>query len=322
MKGKLTFFLVSSLFWLASCVSVSELNQAALNGDLNKVKQLISEGAEINTKNSVFGETPLHDAALICDIDVAKYLISKGADVNAKDASGDTPLHDTIRTLPSPNATERNCISVARLLLSKGANVNAQNNEGETPLHYAVKEGSLKWVKFLVENGAITTIKDSKGKTPLDYAKDKEIATYLKAIQQAEGIFQEHRFARKEVFTLYNKSLGIAKELDANITSIIGKLKSPKNVKNTNYYERKLLNRFPCKSTEGKSCENIITHIYENLLQIRRLHHKYLEKEIELIHQLRQYDKKISHLLNIRCKKNPSYADITFKLYFVILKEV
>jgi len=72
-------------------VHAGELHDAAMNGDIVKVRQLIEKGADVNAKDQ-FQETPLHDAASRGNTDVAKLLIEKGADVNAKDNYGKTAL--------------------------------------------------------------------------------------------------------------------------------------------------------------------------------------------------------------------------------------
>ncbi|WP_264953933.1 ankyrin repeat domain-containing protein [Wolbachia endosymbiont (group A) of Endotricha flammealis] len=66
-----------------------ELLIAAKGGDLNKVIDLISKGANVNVKDNN-DDTPLHLA--VGYLDVVKYLISKGANINAKCKAGKTTL--------------------------------------------------------------------------------------------------------------------------------------------------------------------------------------------------------------------------------------
>lgn len=68
------------------------LHDAAKTGDVDQVKQLITEGANVNAADTT-GITPLHSAAVGDHIAVAELLIAKGADVNAKTDNGVTPLH-------------------------------------------------------------------------------------------------------------------------------------------------------------------------------------------------------------------------------------
>lgn len=70
---------------------VLPLHQAAAEGDIEKIKSLISGGADVNAKDDN-GETPLHNAVILANKDVIELLIANGADVNAKDNQGRTPL--------------------------------------------------------------------------------------------------------------------------------------------------------------------------------------------------------------------------------------
>ena len=67
------------------------LIEAAKRGDLDEVKRLIENGADVNIKDND-GDTPLHYAASGGHLDVVKFLVENGADVNAKDKYGRTPL--------------------------------------------------------------------------------------------------------------------------------------------------------------------------------------------------------------------------------------
>jgi ankyrin repeat protein len=72
-------------------VHAGELHDAAIKGDMFKVRQLIEKGADVNVRDKN-QDTPLHEAASRRKTDVAKLLIEKGADVNAKDNYGQTAL--------------------------------------------------------------------------------------------------------------------------------------------------------------------------------------------------------------------------------------
>ncbi len=60
--------------------------------NLNKIKRLISAGADVNAKKK-WGETPLYWAVRWDNIPLAEYLISVGADVNAKGEWGRSLLY-------------------------------------------------------------------------------------------------------------------------------------------------------------------------------------------------------------------------------------
>ncbi len=67
------------------------LHQAAIDGDLEEVKQILKSGIQVNSKSKT-GATALHWAAFKGQYDVALYLIKNGADVNALTNKGSTPL--------------------------------------------------------------------------------------------------------------------------------------------------------------------------------------------------------------------------------------
>ena len=62
------------------------LLKAAKDGNIEDVKLLIANGADVNARNKD-GETPLHHAASFGHKEIIELLIAKGADVNAKDNS-------------------------------------------------------------------------------------------------------------------------------------------------------------------------------------------------------------------------------------------
>ena len=68
------------------------LHKAALDGNIEAVKQAIADGADVNAKDDLLGETPLRHAAVKDHKEIAELLIAEGADVNAKVNGGRTPL--------------------------------------------------------------------------------------------------------------------------------------------------------------------------------------------------------------------------------------
>ena len=88
--------ILSILFLTFLCISIfadinDELIRSAKDGDIEKVKQLIVQGADVNAKD-VSGKTALLWAAWYGHTEVVKLLIQAGADVNAKDDEGRTAL--------------------------------------------------------------------------------------------------------------------------------------------------------------------------------------------------------------------------------------
>ncbi|CAB3717724.1 hypothetical protein LMG27174_04687 [Paraburkholderia rhynchosiae] len=97
---------------------------AALNGDLDFVKQLIAKDAEVNKK----GWAPLHYAAANGHDDIVKLLLDHSAYVDAGSPNGTTPLM---------MAARGGHVSTVKLLLDNGADLTVKNQIGLTALDFA-----------------------------------------------------------------------------------------------------------------------------------------------------------------------------------------
>lgn len=97
---------------------------AALNGDINIVKQLIAKDAEVNKK----GWAPLHYAAANGHDDIVKLLLDHDAYIDAGSPNGTTPLM---------MAARGGHVSTVKLLLDSGADLNVKNQIGLTALDFA-----------------------------------------------------------------------------------------------------------------------------------------------------------------------------------------
>ena len=95
------------------------------------------------------GFTQLHIAAGDGDLDKAKELLGKGANINAKALNGNTPLHSALLTCPLDKRNE-----MVELLIDAGADVNAENNHGFRPLDSAKHNKDTQMVDKLRKHGA------------------------------------------------------------------------------------------------------------------------------------------------------------------------
>jgi len=136
---------------------LKSLHEAAVDGDIERVKSLISSSADVDARNGR-NRTALHRAAYTGRTEVARFLLEHGADVNAKDNLGRTPLE---------HAVVASRTKVVELLMEKGANVNARNENGQTPLHIAANSARKHIVEALIDKGADITLKDTDGCTPI-----------------------------------------------------------------------------------------------------------------------------------------------------------
>ena len=140
------------------------LHYAAEQGKLAVCKELISNGANVNTLDYL-KRTPLHYAAKQGKLAVCEQLISNGANVNALDCCNVTPLH---------YAAYRGKLAVCKQLISNGANVNTLDNLKRTPLHDAAHIGSVDVCKLLISNGANINASNCFNRTPLMLSTNKK----------------------------------------------------------------------------------------------------------------------------------------------------
>ncbi len=145
-------------------VEVERLHQAARDGDLEQVKKLIAQGADVNASNGDEKWTPLLAAAKAGHADVINVLLKNGAKVDAGSYSY-TPLYYAIWSKDA---------QAVRALISGGADVNAKNENGWTPLHYAAREGHKEIVELLLAHDADVNVGDANNnRTAAEHAMRK-----------------------------------------------------------------------------------------------------------------------------------------------------
>ncbi|MDD5773688.1 MAG: ankyrin repeat domain-containing protein [bacterium] len=140
----------------------SGLISAAEKGDINTVKQLLDQGADINVKDRN-GITALITAVWNSYTEIVKLLLEKGADVNAKDDYGRTVLM---------KAVEDGNIEIIKLLMDKGADINKKDIDGNTALILAGSFNRLEAVTLLLEKNADINIKNDEGFTAFTWASE------------------------------------------------------------------------------------------------------------------------------------------------------
>jgi ankyrin repeat protein len=109
----------------------------AVASDLEIVKFLIENGADVNANNGV----ALDYASRNGNLEIVKFLLENGADVNANNGAA------------LAGASQRGHLEIVKLLLSPtvGADVNADNGRA---LSFAISADKQNIVHFLLENGA------------------------------------------------------------------------------------------------------------------------------------------------------------------------
>lgn len=165
----------------------SPLHISTFSGDLESVRLLLENNADVHIKESFLERTPLHLAALGKEPLMIDTLIHAGANVNIRNRVGSTALHNAVIALAPKN--------VERLLLV-GALVNAKNKNGDTPLHIAtVKRGSrsTEVIKILLDWGASVNVIDYNYKTALDFASLSQLDVLKKHVAKLLAI-NDHQY--------------------------------------------------------------------------------------------------------------------------------
>jgi len=102
------------------------------NYNIEILKLLAENGADINAIDSYTGKSLLFRAVEGGNRAIFEFLLSKGADVTQKDITGKTLLHA---------AAAYGCKNFIEPLVKKGLDVNAKDNNGKTPQYYSEKYG-------------------------------------------------------------------------------------------------------------------------------------------------------------------------------------
>ncbi|XP_049803906.1 serine/threonine-protein phosphatase 6 regulatory ankyrin repeat subunit B-like [Schistocerca nitens] len=128
-------------------------------GDIKALKELISEGADPNTKDCNGRPIILHAAK---NVEILRYLLEDvHVPIEACDKCGYTPL---LRASSSGN------LDAVKYLVSAGANLLARTAVGETALHLSARTESVETFQFLQQSGIPMDIVDIRGRTVLHHA--------------------------------------------------------------------------------------------------------------------------------------------------------
>ena len=146
------------------------LHYAVSKGELDTVKLLISNDADINAKTNK-GSAPLDFAADRGQLDIVRLIIDKGANIDCLGSYGLTRLQFAVKNKK---------LEVAKLVIENGADIDATDDcahyalhKGGTLLHWAARwwahgtDLHRDILKFLVENGANINATENNGRTPL-----------------------------------------------------------------------------------------------------------------------------------------------------------
>lgn len=121
------------------------LQWAVYEGDVDRVKQLIKAGADVNVANN-YGALPMQLAAEVANLEMLEILLKAGANVDSASQEGQTALMLVART---------GNVEAAKLLAKHGANINAIEQWGQqSALMWASARRHAAMMEELIQQGA------------------------------------------------------------------------------------------------------------------------------------------------------------------------
>jgi ankyrin repeat protein len=165
----------STLETQKAVIDVEAFGDAALNGNIETVRQAIEGKVDVNATDDQ-RRTALMLASFNGHTPVVELLLEASASVDHRDASGRTALMFA--------ATSSN-VETVKTLLDAGAEVNAvDSGEGFTALMHAAAEGQVEVVKVLLEHNADPDIRDVDGDTARDFAAQNGHAEVVRLLSK------------------------------------------------------------------------------------------------------------------------------------------
>lgn len=136
------------------------LIDAVKNNDIEKIKELISIGVDLNIQDNV-GRTAIYHAVWEKNKNIIKILIDAGSNVDQQDLNRSNPLMKAC-------CNQNDDTEIVEMLINAKANLDIiGHNNLETALHWADTMGNGKIVNVLVKAGANLNLKYNKGHTIL-----------------------------------------------------------------------------------------------------------------------------------------------------------
>jgi len=141
-------------------VSINMVEFAADMGRADIARWLIDNGADVNHKTTIMGETLLMSMAVAGEYELVRLLLERGADVNAKNRFSDTALEYALKA--DGNVVESEIDRLVTLLLEHGAKIRRQTLSAALNGHTGdgdVRYGLVRRIVLtLRESGDVTNL--------------------------------------------------------------------------------------------------------------------------------------------------------------------
>ena len=163
---------------VAGFVFAGAIHDAAVKGDVNRVKALIEAGGDFEAADH-HGDTPLWLAMDSNQAEVAMFLLESGASYTGGRFDKYPLLH---------SAAAKGYDEIVQWLLKKGVAPDLRDASKMTALHWAVRNKQTGTATLLLDAGADVNAEDASECTALVYAiqsQDREMAEML--IERGDG---------------------------------------------------------------------------------------------------------------------------------------
>ncbi|WP_341811544.1 ankyrin repeat domain-containing protein [Wolbachia endosymbiont (group A) of Oxytorus armatus] len=173
-------------------LSTEQLFNAVRQNNLDKVRELINQGASINAQEvGIYGKKPIHIAAENNNKNIIEFLLSRGVSIDDTERVGNTPLH---------YAAWRGGLEAAEFLVDRGASINAADNSGKKPVHVAAENNNKNVIEFLLSKGVSVDEIDKNGWTPLHYtARFSQLEAAQLLVDKGANINAQNVYGREAI---------------------------------------------------------------------------------------------------------------------------
>ena len=225
-------------------IAKRELRKAIGSGDVEKVKEIVESGVDVNSSFKLLG-SPLNYAVIMKHPKVVEALLEMGADPNKKDDKNKYPIllctsineydynksNEIVQILdallkhnadvnvrdvasgatPLMNSVYIGNSEITKKLIDSGADVNIGTVHNVwSPLTKAIHNENVDIVKMLIDNGADVNFVDSSAETPLLLAVESGKTELVEMLLEADANVNQLINKKKETV------LDVAEELQDN----------------------------------------------------------------------------------------------------------
>ncbi|WP_290702514.1 ankyrin repeat domain-containing protein, partial [Amphritea sp.] len=177
---------------LTGSASATELVNAAINEDIEKVEYLIQQGVDLNLLDEEEGVAALHAAVFNNDLRLTKLLLENGAKINLKTTNQFDPIHI---------GAQGGALEVLQYLMTLGVDINMPDGDGDTVLQHALYREQIELANWLLDQGVTVVSKGNEN-------------SYGSPLFLAMQLF-DNEADNKELLTLIEKIVSLSADLNA-----------------------------------------------------------------------------------------------------------